>query len=73
MIKEPENRNVTLPAELYDRIGKRVKDAGFNSVDEYVVFVLEEILREEVEEEVVINHGDEEEVRKRLKSLGYLD
>ena len=74
MKREQESRRVTLPAELYNRIVERVKATGFGSVDEYVIFVLEEILKEDGEEEGrAFSKEDEEEVKKRLKALGYLD
>jgi len=63
---------IFLSAELYNRIGERAKATGFDSVDEYVIFVLEEVLKEEGEEQV-ISKKDEEEVKKRLKALGYLE
>ena len=62
MKKEEEKRTLSLPAELYGRIEERVKATEFGSVDEYVIFVLDEVLKEE-----------EAEVKKRLKALGYLD
>jgi len=74
MKKEQKSRTVNLPAELYRRIAERVKATGFGSVDEYLIFVLEEVLKEEGEEEGrAFSKEDEEEVKKRLKALGYLD
>ncbi len=68
-----ESKDVSLPAELYGRIEERVKATGFGSVDEYVIFVLEEVLKDEEEEGEAYSKEDEAEVRKRLKALGYLD
>ena len=74
MKKEEEKRTLSLPAELYGRIEERVKATEFGSVDEYVIFVLEEVLREEEEEEKrAFSKEEEAEVKKRLKALGYLD
>lgn len=74
MKKEQESKVVSLPVELYDRIEARAKATDFGSVDEYVLFVLEEILKQEEKEgEAAASREDEEEVKKRLKSLGYLD
>ena len=70
MKKEQKNKAVFLPAELYGRIEERVKATGFGAVDEYVIFVLEEILKEE---ETAFTREEEEEVKKRLRDLGYLD
>jgi len=73
MNKEQENRTISLPEELYGRIEERVKATGFSSVDEYAIFVLEEVLKEENEEgEQKFSEEEEKEVKKRLKALGYL-
>ncbi len=73
--KGSEKRAVFLPAELYDRVEERVRATEFSSVEEYVTFVLEEVLREEVseEEEQAFSAEEEEEVKKRLRALGYLE
>jgi len=74
MSKEQESKAVSLSAELYGRIEERVRETGFGSVDEYVTFVLDEVLKEEGEEtEVAFSKEEEEEVKKRLRALGYLD
>ena len=73
MSKEQKGKAVFLSAELYNRIEERVKETGFSSVDEYVTFVLEEVLKGEGEEETAFSKEEEEEVKKRLRALGYLD
>ena len=74
MRKEKETKAVSLSAELYGRIEERARDTGFGSVEEYVTFVLEEVLKDEGEETgVAFTKEEEEEVKKRLRSLGYLD
>jgi len=72
-MKEKEERKaVSLPAELYGKVEERVKATDFGSVDEYVEFVLEEVVKDE-EEERAFSEEEEKEVKKRLKDLGYLD
>ena len=74
MSDEQKSKAVLLSAELYGRIDERVKSTGFESVEEYVTFVLEEVLKEEDgEEEHAFSKEEEEEVKKRLRALGYLD
>ena len=72
MSDEQKVKTVTIPAELYDRIEERVKSVGFGSVEEYVTFVMEEVLKED-EEQPAFSKEEEEEVKKRLKALGYLE
>jgi hypothetical protein len=75
MNEKEEKKAIYLSAELYHRIEKRVRATEFTSVEEYVTFVLEEILRDEEseEEEPVFTEAEEEEVKKRLRALGYLE
>jgi Arc/MetJ-type ribon-helix-helix transcriptional regulator len=75
-MKEEEKKAVFLPADLYGRIEERVRATEFRSVEEYVTFVLEEVLGGEVEsekEEPAFSEAEEEEVKKRLRVLGYLE
>ena len=66
-------KNVSIPAGLYDAIQERVDGTEFTSVEEYVTFVLEEVIKDDDEDEVAFTEEDEEEVKKRLRALGYLD
>lgn len=67
-----EKKAVLLPAKLYNQISERVEATGFGSVDEYVIFVLEEVLKEDGEGERALSKEEEEEVKKKLRTLGYL-
>ena len=64
---------VEIPRRLYEQIKKVVEESGgeFESVEDYVTFVLEEVLKEE-EEEAVFTPEEEEEIKRRLRALGYL-
>jgi hypothetical protein len=71
--KERDKKPVYLSTGLYDRIAVRAKATGFDSVDDYVLFVLEEVVKDDEDEPQAISKEDEEEVKKRLKSLGYIE
>ena len=73
MKKEREDKAVYLPAELYDRVKKRSEVTNFGSIEEYITFVLQEVLKEEEPEEIAVDREQEKEVKKRLRALGYLD
>jgi len=64
---------VKISRRLYEQVKKHVEESGgeFKSVEEFVEFVLEEVLREE-EEEPVYTPEEEEEIKRRLRALGYL-
>ena len=73
MKEKEEKKAVFLPANIYKKIEERVNTTEFNSVEEYITFVLEEVLKDEQEEKKTFSKEEEEEVKKRLKALGYLD
>lgn len=55
------------------KIKERIKGTEFSSVEEYVNFVLEEVLKDDEEEfEFELSEEDEEKIKERLRSLGYL-
>ena len=70
---EKNKKAVYLSTALYEQIAERSKTTGFNSVDEYVIFVMEEVLKDDDEETQSMSKEDEEEVKKRLRALGYTE
>ncbi len=65
---------VYISKELYELVKKKVEESGgeFKSVEDFIEFVLREVLKEEGEEEEVYSPEEEEEIRERLRSLGYI-
>jgi hypothetical protein len=61
---------VYISRRLYEEVKRRVDESGgeFKSVEEFVEYVLTELLKEETP----YTSEEEEEVKKRLKALGYL-
>jgi Arc/MetJ-type ribon-helix-helix transcriptional regulator len=66
---------IQISSELVDRIEDRIEATKFESVDEYTEFILSEVIAK-------IEHGSkdksestasEDEIEKRLQSLGYLE
>ena len=72
MSDQKKVKAVNLPADLYGRIDERARSTGFGSVEEYVTFVMEEVLKED-DQQPAFSKEDEEEVKKRLKALGYAE
>ena len=64
---------IKIPKEIYEKIEERIKDTEFKSVDEYVTYVLKEVLASLEEDEEVFSEEEEEKVKERLRALGYLD
>lgn len=79
--EKPVDSKVTIkiPGPLYNRIAKIVAGSGFNSVTDFVVYVLRDLVstRGEIDipkklEDGSLSKDEIEAIRKRLKSLGYL-
>lgn len=66
---------VALPEELVDRIEERVAHTEFDTSDDYISYVLKEVLYqvEEANKLAESESVDEQKVEERLKSLGYLN
>ena len=78
MTKEKDDKKYTtlsIPTPLAEKIKKRIKGTGFNSLSSYVTYVLREVISgmEEEEEEEVFSKEDEKRVKDRLRALGYID
>ena len=68
---EKETVSVEISKDLYERIERYIKEnGGFSSVREFIEFVVNEVL--EGEEEGGYSSEEEEEIKERLRSLGYL-
>jgi len=69
--------NVGIPVNLYKKIKKRVEKTEFKSTQEYITYILEEVIKQVEEEETgddeTFSEEDEEKVKERLRALGYLD
>ncbi len=57
---------VKLEKDLYERVRKYAGLAGYSSVDEFVAHALEKELAK------LEGAGSEEEIKKRLRGLGYI-
>ncbi|HID17139.1 TPA: CopG family transcriptional regulator [Candidatus Bathyarchaeota archaeon] len=71
----PEGKvSIEIPADLYEAVKRRVElsQGEFKSVEEYVEFVLREVVKEEEEPTQAYTPEEEEKVKERLRSLGYL-
>jgi len=66
---------VELPTRIVERVEQRLPRTEFDSSAEYITYVMEEVLYrvEQETEDDDFEEVDEDEVKDRLKSLGYLD
>jgi len=72
-----EPTSVDLPGSVASRVEARLPRTRFDGVDEYVAYVLEEVLARVEADDDGDTHDDaavdEQEVQERLESLGYLE
>ena len=68
-----EKVKIESPATLYRRIEEKIVDTGFSDVNEYIIYVLREVLAEDEADEEELSEEDVEKIKNRLRSLGYLE
>ncbi|MCG2782452.1 MAG: ribbon-helix-helix domain-containing protein [Candidatus Altiarchaeales archaeon] len=67
--------DVKVPKELVEKMDKHCKDAGFDSVSGYIVYILKQVIAK-LDNESDTEYNKEEydkEVERELKNLGYVD
>lgn len=70
---------VKIKKEILKKLEKRAKESGsFKNVDEYVNYVLQQVVdklenEKKTSQKPAYSKKDEEKVKERLRSLGYLD
>jgi len=69
-----EKVEVKLSKKLIEGVQRQVDESEgeFRTIDEFIEFVLTEILKDE-ESEQVYTPEEEEEIKKRLRALGYIE
>jgi Arc/MetJ-type ribon-helix-helix transcriptional regulator len=66
--------SIQIPASLAVKIEKRIQGTEFSSISSYVTYVLEEVVSDEATDEgEELSKEDDERIKARLRSLGYLD
>ena len=65
---------IKIPRHLYNRLKVIIDDSGFNSVTDFIVYVLRDIVAGESHGTSGnrLTHDEIELIRERLKNLGYL-
>ena len=69
---QKEKKIIEISETLYESLKQSSDDSGFESIDEFVNFVLEQVIRKGVREERKLTNEEQKEVDKSLKALGYI-
>jgi Arc/MetJ-type ribon-helix-helix transcriptional regulator len=68
-----KSRTIEIPESLFERAAESIKGTRFESVSDYVAYVLREKLAGEgTESSARYTKEEEEKIKERLKALGYL-
>ena len=74
MTAKGEFSTIAIPLTLHKRLEEMVEQTDFDSVSAYATHLLREALaRLEAGSEDVLSEEEEEQVKERLRALGYLD
>jgi Arc/MetJ-type ribon-helix-helix transcriptional regulator len=73
MRNKREKVTIKIPKPLYDNLKEIIGDTGFNSVTDFIVYVLRDIASSHKRtEDEPLTKDEIRLIRERLKSLGYL-
>jgi len=68
---EKDKVTLKIPRPLYDKIRTVIEGSGFSSVNEFVVYVLRDLISTKGIEKKELSGEEIEAIRQRLKNLGY--
>jgi len=63
---------IKIPKPLYDNLGKIIEKSGFNSVTEFIVYVLRDLVSSKSAGKESLTQEEIEMIKNKLKSLNYL-
>lgn len=72
MAKEKDKVTIKIPRPLYQKLQKIIQGSGYNSVTDFIVFVLRDLIASSKAPEASWDEKEIQEIKKRLKNLGYL-
>lgn len=67
-----EKITLELPEEIMKEIKRRIEDTEFQSSEEYLSYIIQEVLKGS-SSRYVQNSKEEKKIKKKLRSLGYMD
>ncbi|MEO0231927.1 MAG: CopG family transcriptional regulator [candidate division WOR-3 bacterium] len=63
---------IKIPRPLYNKLKKIIEGTGFSSVNEFIVYVLRDLVSIKEESKEELTKEEIQKIRERLKNLGYL-
>lgn len=71
MESQSEKVTIKIPRPLYNRLKDIVLGSGFNSVTDFVVYVMRDLVSSKEDDDKQLSKEELAAIRRRLKSLGY--
>lgn len=71
-----ETTTINIPSELHHQIQHRLSITDFETVEEYVTFVLSEVVKEDEpskSDKTELSSEEEAAIKNRLRDMGYMD
>jgi len=68
---EKDRVTLKIPRPLYQKLKTIIGGSGFRSVNEFVVYVLRDLISLKKEENADLSKDEIEAIKQRLKNLGY--
>ncbi len=63
---------IKIPRPIYEKLKTVIDGSGFSSVNEFVVYVLRDLVSSGIDEKEEFSKKEVDAIRQRLKNLGYL-
>ena len=70
-MKSKDKVTIKIPRPLYDRLKNIIGDSGFSSVNEFIVYVLRDLVSLGFNDSKELTKEETENIKDRLKNLGY--
>ena len=71
--KKDNKVTIKIPRPLYNNLKFLIEDSGFNSVNDFIVYILRDIAANtKIDSEDQLSKEEIETIKERLRNLGYL-
>lgn len=69
----PKKSTIKIPQPLYESLKRQIEGTGFTSVTDFIVYIMRDIAASgKLHDDTSLTKKEINQIRKRLKSLGYL-
>ena len=73
MLSEQDKVTIKIPRQLYGKLKQILDGSGYNSVTDFIVYVLRDLVATTRKADGKISEVEFNEIKQRLRNLGYLE